>query len=177
MAKLERLLEITARTRILDVGGTAANWALLKVRPQVTIGQSSARHGAGGSRPAPGFSPTDASSRFAINPSNVVFSNSVIEHVGEPLRHQQFAARSPAVGVRYFVQTPIAAVSGGASSAYALDSLSPKVLAAGDWSGGSRSGMDRAAAARPAESFWTLPARLSGCWMAGPCAVCFPMRG
>ena len=37
MAKLERLLEITPRTRILDVGGTAANWALLKVRPQVTI--------------------------------------------------------------------------------------------------------------------------------------------
>jgi len=37
---------------------------------------------------------------------DVVFSNSVIEHVGEPLRHQQFAREIARVGVRYFVQTP-----------------------------------------------------------------------
>ena len=37
MAKLERLLGITASTRVLDVGGTRANWDLLAVRPKVTI--------------------------------------------------------------------------------------------------------------------------------------------
>src|SRR2546422_8192771 len=37
MAKLERLVGITASTRVLDVGGTRANWDLLAVRPKVTI--------------------------------------------------------------------------------------------------------------------------------------------
>jgi len=37
---------------------------------------------------------------------DVVFSNSVIEHVGDPLRQEQFAREIARVGVRYFVQTP-----------------------------------------------------------------------
>ena len=34
MARFQRLLKIDENTRILDVGGTPANWALLAVRPQ-----------------------------------------------------------------------------------------------------------------------------------------------
>jgi hypothetical protein len=35
-----------------------------------------------------------------------VFSNSVIEHVGNSFRQEQFAKEIARVGVRYFVQTP-----------------------------------------------------------------------
>jgi SAM-dependent methyltransferase len=37
---------------------------------------------------------------------DVVFSNSVIEHLGDPRRHQQYAQEIARVGMRYFVQTP-----------------------------------------------------------------------
>ena len=105
MAKLERLLEITPRTRILDVGGTAANWALLKVRPQVTI-VNLPRALEPGEAGLPWIFADGCQLPFRDKSFDVVFSNSVIEHVGEPLRHQQFAREIARVGVRYFVQTP-----------------------------------------------------------------------
>ena len=37
---------------------------------------------------------------------DVVFSNSVIEHLGDPRKHEQYAREIARVGVRYFVQTP-----------------------------------------------------------------------
>jgi SAM-dependent methyltransferase len=105
MAKLERLLEITPRTRILDVGGTAANWALLKVRPQVTI-VNLPRAMEQGEAGLPWIFADGCQLPFRDKSFDVVFSNSVIEHVGDPLRHQQFAREIARVGVRYFVQTP-----------------------------------------------------------------------
>jgi len=105
MAKLERLLEITSRTRILDVGGTAANWALLKVRPQVTI-VNLPRAMEPGEAGLPWIFADGCQLPFRDKSFDVVFSNSVIEHVGDALRHQQFAREIARVGVRYFVQTP-----------------------------------------------------------------------
>jgi len=105
MAKLERLLEITPRTRILDVGGTAANWALLKVQPKVTI-VNLPRAMEPGEAGLPWIFADGCPLPFRDKSFDVVFSNSVIEHVGEPLRHQQFAREIARVGVRYFVQTP-----------------------------------------------------------------------
>jgi SAM-dependent methyltransferase len=105
MAKLERLLDIKPGTRILDVGGTAANWSLLRVRPQVTILNlpRAMEQGEEGMR---WIFADGCQLPFRDKSFDVVFSNSVIEHVGGEQRHQQFASEIARVGVRYFVQTP-----------------------------------------------------------------------
>jgi SAM-dependent methyltransferase len=105
MAKLERLLGITASTRILDVGGTPANWSLLSVRPRVVmlnLPRALETDDAG----MPWIFADGCRLPFRDRSFDVVFSNSVIEHVGDARRHEQFAREIARVGVRYFVQTP-----------------------------------------------------------------------
>src|SRR5580704_14616063 len=105
MAKFQRIFQVTAATRILDVGGTPANWTLLGVRPQVTILN------------LPRAMEEDRASMtwifadgcrlpFRDRSFDVVFSNSVIEHLGDAGKHEQYAREIARVGVRYFVQTP-----------------------------------------------------------------------
>jgi len=105
MAKLERLLGITASTRILDVGGTPANWTLLGVRPQVTM-LNLPRAMESGDDGLEWVFADGLELPFRDKSFDVVFSNSVIEHVGDPWRQEQFAREIARVGVRYFVQTP-----------------------------------------------------------------------
>ena len=93
MAKLESLLEITASTRILDVGGTPANWALLRARPQVTM-LNLPRALESGDDGLPWIFADGRHLPFRDKSFDVVFSNSVIEHVGDSLRQEQFA-RAP----------------------------------------------------------------------------------
>jgi SAM-dependent methyltransferase len=105
MAKLEKWLAITPATRILDVGGTMSNWELLTVRPQVTI-VNLPRAMEPGEAGLPWVFADGRRLPFRDASFDVVFSNSVIEHVGDPLRQEQFAREVARVGVRYFVQTP-----------------------------------------------------------------------
>ena len=105
MAKLERMLEIKASTRILDVGGTRANWSLLSVQPRVTI-VNLPRAMEPGEEGLPWIFADGCRLPFRDKSFDVVFSNSVIEHLGDPSRHEQFAREVARVGVRYFVQTP-----------------------------------------------------------------------
>jgi hypothetical protein len=95
---------ITDETRILDLGGGAFNWLLLPVRPRLTIlnvHQQADKtdwatyvvgDGCNTGLPSGGF--------------DVVFSNSVIEHVGGAERQRQFAEECRRCGLAYFVQTP-----------------------------------------------------------------------
>jgi SAM-dependent methyltransferase len=105
MARLERLLGITASTRILDVGGTPSNWALLRVRPQVIM-LNLPRALESGEDGLPWIFADGRHLPFRDKSFDVVFSNSVIEHVGNSFRQEQFAKEIARVGVRYFVQTP-----------------------------------------------------------------------
>jgi SAM-dependent methyltransferase len=105
MAKLERLLGITASTRILDVGGTPANWELLRVRPQVIM-VNLPRALEPSENGLPWIFADGRHLPFRDKSFDVVFSNSVIEHVGDFVRQEQFASEIARVGVHYFVQTP-----------------------------------------------------------------------
>jgi SAM-dependent methyltransferase len=105
MAKLERLLGITASTRILDVGGTPSNWTLLEVRPQVTM-LNLPRAMESGDDGLTWIFADGLKLPFRDKSFDVVFSNSVIEHVGGRPSQEQFAREIARVGVRYFVQTP-----------------------------------------------------------------------
>jgi hypothetical protein len=105
MQRFAALFGIHEGTRILDVGGTPATWQLLSVRPRVTIlnmpraqercvGLFEFVSGDGCQLPFPDRS------------FDIVFSNSVIEHVGSPEDQRRFAEEARRVGRGYWVQTP-----------------------------------------------------------------------
>jgi hypothetical protein len=105
MREFVERFRVTPETRILDVGGTPANWMLAPVRPRVTLlntprgqerGQSGFTFVSGDGRQLP----------FRDQSYDIVFSNSVIEHVGALEEQRRFAAEIRRVGKRYWVETP-----------------------------------------------------------------------
>ena len=105
MQRFARELEITAETRVLDVGGTPETWEMLAVRPQVTLLNTPRTKAelagaswwvAGDGRNLP----------FRDGAFDVVFSNSVIEHVGDAESQRRFAREVARVGRACWVQTP-----------------------------------------------------------------------
>lgn len=101
----ERTFHISERTRILDVGGSPEIWSFSNRKPQLTIlnmpsalasdGQHANLVGADG-RLLP----------FSDGAFDIVFSNSVIEHVGRREDQQLFANEVSRVGRSYWIQTP-----------------------------------------------------------------------
>jgi hypothetical protein len=104
MRAFAKTFQVDAGTRILDVGGTPSIWRLLTVHPRITF--VNLPHGIG----APdGFDLVFASGcalPFPDRSFDIVFSNSVIEHVGAPAEQQRFADEIRRVARRYWVQTP-----------------------------------------------------------------------
>lgn len=97
--------QVTSETQILDVGGTPGNWELLDVRPRVTLLNMPRATEPGFENFASVFA--DACRLpFRDQSFEIVFSNSVIEHVGEVERQREFASEIRRVGRRYWVQTP-----------------------------------------------------------------------
>ncbi len=106
MRLFERTFQITPQTRILDVGGSPSIWEFATVRPRITIlnfpsalerGTAGVDLVAGDGRMLP----------FKDNAFDIVFSNSVIEHVGIHAEQKRFADEiSRVAGGSYWIQTP-----------------------------------------------------------------------
>ncbi len=105
MRRFLREFRITSETRILDIGGTPDCWELIDERPQVTLLNTPRAKGdlrgaaswvAGDGRALP----------FRNGAFDIVFSNSVIEHVGDAASQERFAREVARVGCAYWVQTP-----------------------------------------------------------------------
>lgn len=105
MERFVAALGVTAETRILDVGGTWANWDLLATKPEVwvlNLYEGPADHpnadrwivGDGLALP------------FEDDSFDIAFSNSVIEHLANSTNQQRFANELRRVAQRYYVQTP-----------------------------------------------------------------------
>jgi len=96
--------QIRPETTVLDIGGREFNWSLMPFVPRVTIlnlteqGERSGKFEwvIGDARQLP----------FPDKAFDVVYSNSVIEHVGDPGDQRRFAEECRRVGRAYFVQTP-----------------------------------------------------------------------
>jgi hypothetical protein len=105
MERFARELGVTGDTRVLDIGGTPECWRLLAAPPRVIL-LNMPRAGAempgaelwvaGDGRHLP----------FRDGAFDVVFSNSVIEHVGGAESQRRFAAEAARVGRRYWIETP-----------------------------------------------------------------------
>ena len=105
MRLFEQTFEISNSTRILDVGGSRSIWQLASVEPRLTIlnlptaldlGVDLIDQVAGDGCHLP----------FRDKAFDIVFSNSVIEHVGSPSAQREFANEIARVGRHYWVQTP-----------------------------------------------------------------------
>jgi hypothetical protein len=95
---------LTFESRILDVGGYEFNWGLLRFLSQVTflnLAMPREREN--------NFTWVVADGRhlpFKTGAFDIVYSNSVIEHLGSFENQQLFAAECRRVGLSYYVQTP-----------------------------------------------------------------------
>jgi hypothetical protein len=95
---------IQPETTVLDIGGREFNWSLMPFTPRVTIlnlgiqGPQSGRFDwvLGDARKLP----------FPDGSFEIVFSNSVIEHLGNAEDQRRFADEVRRVGHSYYVQTP-----------------------------------------------------------------------
>ncbi|HUB31517.1 MAG TPA: methyltransferase domain-containing protein [Bryobacteraceae bacterium] len=105
MERFAQEFRITKDTRVLDIGGTPDCWELLAVRPRLVLlntpraGEelaSAAEWVAGDGRTLP----------FRDQSFDVVFSNSVIEHVGDAESQRRFAREVMRVGRAWWVETP-----------------------------------------------------------------------
>lgn len=105
MIRFHEVFAITPRTRVLDAGGTSLNWLVAPLRPRlVMLNLPGTREetdvGAelvfGDARAMP----------FRDGAFDVVFSNSVIEHLRDESGQRSFAEEVRRVGRAYWVQTP-----------------------------------------------------------------------
>lgn len=109
LALLEALIEGLPRpVRLLDVGGTAGFWEVADWRPAdvriVLLNRAPDEPRQAG--PAVVAGDARDLGQFADSAFDVVFSNSVIEHVGDVADQQRMADEIVRVGRRYLVQTP-----------------------------------------------------------------------
>jgi Methyltransferase domain len=96
-------LGIRGDTRVVDLGGTPPNWELVADRPQVTLVNMSVDFAVGAVRAVC----ADAlRCPFPDKAFDVVFSNSLIEHLETWERQVHFADEVRRLGRGYFVQTP-----------------------------------------------------------------------
>jgi hypothetical protein len=107
MRRFERVFHPTARTRILDVGGTRGAWELLSSQPHVTLSNLDRAALAGGGHGR--FTAVTASGLrlpHADGAFDVAFCNSVIEHVGAREAQGALARELRRVARGLWVQTP-----------------------------------------------------------------------
>jgi hypothetical protein len=105
MARFAAELQITSETRVLDIGGTPDYWDMLPARPRlVLLNTPRAREDLTGA--ASWVAGDGRRLPFRNGAFDVVFSNSVIEHVGDAASQHRFAAEVARVGRAYWVQTP-----------------------------------------------------------------------
>jgi Methyltransferase domain len=105
MRMFEKTFALTPRTRVLDVGGSSKIWDFVTVRPRLTIVNLPSAVDAE-RRDEDHVAADGCLLPFRDGSFDVVFSNSVIEHVGSVVNQQRFAAEIARVGRYYWVQTP-----------------------------------------------------------------------
>jgi len=105
MARCVETLGIGPDTRVLDVGGTLDIWRLAPLRPRLVI-LNEPRAAEDSWTGVPVVFADGCALPFGDASFDVVFSNSVIEHLGDAENQARFAAEVRRVGRAYWVQTP-----------------------------------------------------------------------
>lgn len=110
MRAFEALFGLTPGTRIIDLGGTAEIWGLVPTPLDITIVNLPGVPVNADVRSHHRFTFLEGDAtklvQFADNSFDIVFSNSVIEHVGDATNRARFASEVQRLAKRYYVQTP-----------------------------------------------------------------------
>jgi hypothetical protein len=105
MERFAAELGLTADTRVLDIGGTPDYWRLLAAPPRLVL-LNTPRAAADLAGAQTWVAGDGRALPFRDGAFDVVFSNSVIEHVGDAASQRRFANEVARVGRSYWVQTP-----------------------------------------------------------------------
>jgi len=106
---LSLLRKLEGRVEIIDIGGTQQFWDLMlgDDPADVRVTLLNLEHQAvSSSRFVSAAGDARSLKEFADRSFDVVFSNSVIEHVGSYYQQRRMASEIQRIGKRYFVQTP-----------------------------------------------------------------------
>lgn len=95
-----------AGARIIDLGGTSYMWTLFDHEFDVTLVNLAATAAEPPVGRVVAGDACDLSRLFPDRAFDVVFSNSVIEHVGDETRQEMFAREARRLGRAYWIQTP-----------------------------------------------------------------------
>jgi hypothetical protein len=104
MRQFWQKFELRPQARVLDVGGTWYNWSFLSQQPDVTILNLNLPNEQ--NKQATWLIADARHLPFGDRSFDVVYSNSVIEHLENANNQQLFAMECGRVGQRYYVQTP-----------------------------------------------------------------------
>jgi len=110
MARFEEIFDLSPGARVIDLGGTNEIWNLVKTPLDITIvnlpGANTKKSVKSHHRFT--FVEGDATELhdYVDNSFDIVFSNSVIEHVGGEANERKFASEARRLAPSYFVQTP-----------------------------------------------------------------------
>lgn len=107
MARFMKTLSPKKSDKILDIGGTAFNWALIDYKHPITLLNLDVP---GNASELPENYTCVAGDGTALEYEDksyeIVFSNSVIEHVGTYEKQKAFAKEASRVGKKLWIQTP-----------------------------------------------------------------------
>lgn len=110
MAKFASLLNLQAGARILDLGGQPQIWDYVSTPLHITILNLPGIAQAISDQTIHKFTFVDGDAcnvtQFEDNTFDIVFSNSVIEHVGDPTFQAAFAKEARRLAPCYWIQTP-----------------------------------------------------------------------
>jgi hypothetical protein len=106
MSQLWSRLGLGPEDRVLDVGGLPFNWSLLPSRPRLVMLNLAPPDGMGRATAACWIVGDGRRLPFRDGAFDLVFSNAVIEHVGDFESQRRFAEECRRVGRGYYVQTP-----------------------------------------------------------------------
>jgi hypothetical protein len=106
MSELWNRLRLSPDDRVLDVGGLPFNWSLLPRRPRLVMLNIALPDRVGSGAPETWIIGDGRRLPFPDGAFDLVFSNAVIEHVGDFESQRQFAEECRRVGRGYYVQTP-----------------------------------------------------------------------
>jgi hypothetical protein len=98
---------VTSSTHVLDVGGNTFNWQFVADRPRITfVNVGRAYFGQDLVATDRCVVADGCELPFGDRTYDIVFCNSVIEHVGSEAKQERMASEIERVGISYFVQTP-----------------------------------------------------------------------
>lgn len=104
MRQFGQLFPLSEETRVLDIGGTRYNWTFLETRPRITMVNLDSEVGTFGNIEMRYGDATALA--FPDGSFDLVYSNSVIEHVGDWNKMAAYATSVQRLAARYYVQTP-----------------------------------------------------------------------